>query len=153
MESKLRKLLPPGGFAGVSGSRSRAMARIRGRHNRTTELQLRMLFVRSRISGWQLHVDCLPGKPDFYFPERRLAVFVDGCFWHGCPRCGHIPTTRRGFWAAKLASNQARDRLVSKRLRAQGIKVVRLWEHSLRSCATSKELQRLVALIAEIESC
>jgi DNA mismatch endonuclease (patch repair protein) len=75
----------------------------------------------------------LPGSPDFYFKSSRLAVFVDGCFWHGCRRCGHIPKTNTSFWAAKLSRNRERDRDVARDLRARGIVVVRIWEHELTS--------------------
>ena len=149
MERKLRKLLPEEGFAGVSGVRSRTMASIRGRHNRTTELRLKMVFVRAGICGWQLHAEHLPGKPDFYFPGRRVAVFVDGCFWHSCPKCGHVPKTRSTFWAAKLARNRQRDRATTKKLRAQGIKVLRVWEHCLKNWAASKELRNILALLQD----
>ncbi|MBP7827577.1 MAG: very short patch repair endonuclease [Verrucomicrobia bacterium] len=70
-------------------------------------------------------------KPDFVFPQHRVAVFVDGCFWHGCPRHGRLPANNRAFWQKKLAANQARDRLVHRTLRRCGWRVVRIWEHDL----------------------
>jgi len=112
--------------------RSRTMSAIRGKHNRTTELRLRMAFIRKGIKGWQLNAVELPGKPDFYFENSRLAVFVDGCYWHGCARCGHIPKTRSQFWAAKIKRNQQRDRQKQIALRKLGISTIRVWEHELK---------------------
>ena len=70
-------------------------------------------------------------RPDFVFPKRRVAVFVDGCFWHGCPRHATQPAHRRAFWRRKLEGNRARDRLVTRVLRRGGWRVLRIWEHEL----------------------
>jgi DNA mismatch endonuclease (patch repair protein) len=117
------------------------MGAVRSRGNRTTEVRLRMGLVRAGISGWAGHPIEIPGKPDFYFQIARLAVFVDGCFWHGCAKCGHIPKTNQAFWAAKIARNQQRHQEVGKMLARQKIKVLRFWEHELKedlqSCVSS----------------
>lgn len=68
-------------------------------------------------------------RPDFVFPKRRLAVFVDGCFWHACPIHATKPRHNAAFWRKKLAANKARDRKVNRTLRAAGWRVLRLWEH------------------------
>ncbi len=107
------------------------MSRIRGKHNKTTETTFRMALVRLGIKKWQMHADTLPGRPDFVFRAARLAVFVDGCFWHGCPKCGHIPNTRRPFWAAKIARNIRRDYRNKRLLRVAGWRVLRFWEHQV----------------------
>ncbi|MEW6301828.1 MAG: hypothetical protein AB1705_00040 [Verrucomicrobiota bacterium] len=70
-------------------------------------------------------------RPDFVFPKLRVAVFVDGCFWHGCPLHATKPRSNAAFWRKKLASNQARDRLVTRTLRRRGWRVLRIWEHDL----------------------
>ena len=106
MERTLRKHLPGGVFDGVSPARSRAMAAVRGRGNKTTERGLRLGLVRGGVRGWKLRPKGLRGNPDFLFPEARVAIFVDGCFWHGCPDCGHVPRTNRAFWAAKIERNR-----------------------------------------------
>lgn len=108
------------------------MSSIRGKSNITTERTLRLALVRAGIAGWQLHRKDVPGSPDFYFPGHALAIFADGCFWHGCPRCGHIPRTRHSFWRAKISLNQLRDRRNKRRLTRRGIHVIRFWEHDLR---------------------
>ncbi len=90
-----------------------------------------MALTRAGIKGWKLHPVGLLGSPDIYFPKERLAIFVDGCFWHGCARCGHIPKTRSAFWAAKIGRNKTRDCLNTRKLRQTGIDVIRIWEHAL----------------------
>lgn len=75
----------------------------------------------------------LPGRPDFVFPKGRVVVFVDGCFWHGCPDHYQAPATRRAFWADKLTRNRARDADVTRQLTAAGWCVLRIWEHAVRS--------------------
>ena len=112
--------------------RSSVMARIRGSGNKDTELRMMVLFRAHRITGWRRGV-ALFGKPDFVFRRERVAVFVDGCFWHGCPKPKHapLPKNRAEWWAAKLARNRARDLLVTRTLRKAGWRVVRVWECDL----------------------
>jgi DNA mismatch endonuclease (patch repair protein) len=111
--------------------RSQVMAAIRHRGNRSTERTFAALLRRFGVSGWTLHSPEVAGKPDFYFSKRRIAVFVDGCFWHGCPRCFQAPRQNRSFWTAKIERNRKRDRKVTRALHREGIKVIRLWEHDL----------------------
>lgn len=132
MERRLRKYLKDGKFDNVSKKRSFVMSSIRSKHNRSTELCLKMALVRSGVKGWELHLKELPGTPDFYFSQVKLAVFVDGCFWHGCPRCGHIPKTRSEFWEAKINRTKQRDRKKRSELRKIGINTLGIWEHELK---------------------
>lgn len=111
--------------------RSALMSRIRCRGNKTTELQLASILRRSRIFGWRRHFR-LPGTPDFVFPKQQLAIFVDGCFWHKCPRCYREPKSHTAFWRKKLLENQRRDRRVNRLLRAAGWAVLRIWECQLK---------------------
>ena len=74
----------------------------------------------------------LPGKPDYYLPGLRLALFSDGCFWHGCPTHGRIPDDNREYWKPKLARNRERDLRALRELRGVGIYPVRVWEHDLK---------------------
>jgi DNA mismatch endonuclease (patch repair protein) len=110
--------------------RSEVMSRIRGRGNRTTELAMMKLFRRHGITGWRRNQPVF-GKPDFIFHKKRVALFVDGCFWHDCPSHGHRPKSNREFWRRKLDKNRKRDRRVSMELKRSGWKVVRFWEHQL----------------------
>ena len=107
------------------------MSLIRGKGNKETEHALLTLFKQNKITGWRRHLP-LPGKPDFAFPKHKVAVFVDGCFWHGCPKCYTRPKTNRAFWDRKREKNMARDKCVNRQLRRQGWKVIRIWQHSLQ---------------------
>ena len=112
--------------------RSKNMSSIRSKGNKTTEGRFVKLLRAARVSGWRRHAN-LPGKPDFIFRNERLAVFVDGCFWHGCRRCYRLPEDNRPYWKAKLLYNRRRDDRNSRRLRARGWKVLRFWEHLLET--------------------
>ena len=111
--------------------RSEVMSRIRGKGNKSTEVKLLNLFRKNKISGWR-RKSKLFGKPDFVFKNEKITVFVDGCFWHGCPKCYKPPKSNRQFWVNKISSNIKRDRKVSRTLRAQGWAVLRVWECSLK---------------------
>jgi DNA mismatch endonuclease, patch repair protein len=147
MERSLKAKLQGGRFKNVSKTRSQIMSSIRGKRNKSTEGRLRFVLVRRGVNGWKLNPSSFPGKPDFLFLKRKLAVFVDGCFWHGCARCGHLPKTRTAFWQAKLAANKRRDKRVAANLRGKGFSVMRVWEHEL---AGSKSLARIVHRIEDL---
>lgn len=87
----------------------------------------------------------LPGSPDIVFPGAKVAVFVDGCFWHGCPEHGTMPKTRTEFWRAKIERNRERDAEVDAKLRDLGWLPVRVWEHEIR-----RELEEVVGRIAAV---
>ena len=110
--------------------RSAVMAAIRSCGNKDTEIVLAKLLRAHHITGWRRKWPVF-GKPDFAFPKRRLAVFVDGCFWHQCPKHCQMPRGNRAFWVRKFAANKARDRKVGRILRKAGWTVVRFWEHEL----------------------
>jgi DNA mismatch endonuclease, patch repair protein len=114
--------------------RSALMSRIRSAGNSSTELRLTAIFRTFSITGWRRKQQ-LPGRPDFVFRRERVAVFVDGCFWHACPRHGSLPKSNADFWHKKLAANVARDDAVSRELRQLGWFVIRLWEHEVREPA------------------
>jgi DNA mismatch endonuclease Vsr len=145
MERALRQHLPGGVFSSVTARASKNFSGIRGRNNRTTEVRFRLALVRAGISGWKMHNRALPGNPDFVFLKERIAVFVDGCFWHGCSRCGHIPKTNSPFWRAKIQRNIERDRANIRKLGDSDFRVVRIWEHELR-----RDLAGCVVRIADL---
>lgn len=122
--------------------RSEVMSRVRGRGNEATELAVMELFRRNGIAGWRRGLPVF-GRPDFVFRRQRLAVFVDGCFWHACPLHGTHPTTNRAFWRKKLAKNRARDLLVNQTLRKEGWKVLRIWQHELKRGNESRCVARI----------
>ena len=116
------------------------MSRIRSRGNKDTEVALAKIFRRNKIIGWRKQIEIRIQKsgagifkvrPDFIFRQVRLALFVDGCFWHGCPKHGTKPKNNRIFWKNKFARNKARDVLVTRTLRRAGWRVFRIWEHEL----------------------
>ena len=119
--------------------RSQVMAKVRSRGNLSTEEALAKAFRWLGVTGWRRHLPEKIGnrsvRPDFVFCKARLVMFVHGCFWHGCPRYGTAPSTRRSYWVPKLAANKARDRRVERTLRRRGWRAVRIWEHSVRQDA------------------
>ena len=119
------------------------MSRVRSWGNRSTELQLASHMHTHHITGWRRGVP-LPGKPDFAFLREKIVVFVDGCFWHKCPRHGRTPKSRVAFWKAKLARNLERDREVSRSLRAGRWTVLRIWECALTQHQADRTLMRIV---------
>jgi DNA mismatch endonuclease (patch repair protein) len=116
-------------FGGLS--RSVLMSRIRGKRNVSTELKLVSLLRAKRMHGWRRNSSLL-GKPDFVFLNQKLAVFVDGCFWHG-HGCGRNfkPKRNAALWRQKIKGNQRRDRRVARTLRSAGWRVIRIWECAL----------------------
>lgn len=110
--------------------RSEIMSRVKSRNNRATELRLVQVLKDYRIIGWRRRSRII-GSPDFVFPSQRVALFVDGCFWHGCPIHGSMPQSNRKFWKAKLTRNKKRDCIVNSRLRKVGWTVIRIWQHDL----------------------
>lgn len=111
--------------------RSYSMSRIRSRGNSSTELKLIALMRRAGIAGWRRRSK-LAGRPDFVFPRRHVAVFVDGCYWHGCRKCGLGAKSNTDYWKPKISGNVKRDRRNTRTLRANGWIVVRVWEHELK---------------------
>jgi DNA mismatch endonuclease (patch repair protein) len=152
--------------------RSEVLSRIRSRGNKDTELALAKLLRANRITGWRRQVNLIVSrrrrkethsskqnqvrvssprllrvKPDFVFLKSRTAIFVDGCFWHGCPKHATKPANNRAFWRRKLSSNKKRDRVVNQTLRHSGWHVIRIWECDLAKHPTTcvRRIQRELA--------
>ena len=127
--------------------RGELMARVRSIGNKTTEERLASLLRQNKLSGWRRH-SRLIGKPDFAWPSRRVAVFVDGCFWHG-HNCGRnlTPKTNANAWLKKIRRNKSRDNQTSRLLRREGWSVIRIWECELAK-NPMKVLTRIVKAIA-----
>jgi len=129
--------------------RSARMARVRGAGNKSTEGRVEAALVTAGVEGWEKHPKGVLGKPDFYFPRQRVAVFVDGCFWHGCPVCARrTPTVRAEFWRGKIDENRRRDEHQRRRLRRQGYHVMRVWEHDIKKGPWLTRLRSLLARYA-----
>ncbi len=129
-------------------AQSWVMSKIRRRGNRWTELATVAFFRRHRITGWRRH-QAVFGRPDFVSPKIKLAVFVDGCFWHACPSHSNIPVQNRKFWKLKLDANRRRDRLVRRTLQSRGWRVLRIWEHELSRRNHGRLLARVKRSIGE----
>lgn len=130
--------------------RAARMAKVRGSGNQSTEGRVEIALTQAGIVGWEKHPRNVPGKPDFFFPHQRLALFVDGCFWHACPICNRrTPTARSDFWRTKIDENRRRDNRNRRQLRQRGYHVMRVWEHDLKK---DTWLKRLRSTIRRIES-
>jgi DNA mismatch endonuclease (patch repair protein) len=112
-------------------TRSRMMASVKSSGNRSTEVFMAALMRRNGITGWRRNY-VLFGKPDFVFDDYKVAIFVDGCFWHGCPWHCRKPQSNVEYWNEKIARNKTRDKQVTTRLTSEGWTVIRVWEHSLK---------------------
>lgn len=141
----------------TTAKRSEVMSRIRSHGNAATELRLVALMKEARITGWRRHLALtvrrvlvrsavalvVRVKPDFVFRRERVAVFVDGCYWHGCPVHYRRPKGNRKFWDAKILRNRTRDRLVTRELKRAGWSVLRMWECALAKKRAPRTLARL----------
>ncbi len=115
--------------------------------NTKPELELRRLLREAGYPGYRLHWKKAPGHPDIAYPGRKVAIFVNGCFWHRCPHCEPpMPKSNEGFWAAKFALNTARDARKRAELVRDGWVVVSVWECQLRP-------ERAIETIARISAC
>lgn len=107
--------------------RSYNMSQIKNRDT-STELKLRRYLWGRGIRGYRVNAK-IKGKPDMYFHRKKVAVFIDGCFWHHCPKCFIKPKSNISFWSKKISENIERDKNINKLLHSSGIKVIRIWEH------------------------
>jgi len=156
----------------TQAKRSEVMSRIRGQGNKDTELALAHLLRANGFSGWRRHLlvratvdgsrlmvdrrkrntsprpspqrgEGVRVRPDFVFSKLRVVVFVDGCFWHGCPKHATWPAHRAAWWRRKITGNKARDRRVNRTLRKAGWRVLRIWEHELARRHQARLMRRL----------
>ena len=123
--------------------RSEIMSSVKSTGNKSTEMLLINLFKLNGIKGWRRNYP-LFGNPDFVFPKRKVAVFVDGEFWHGHPTRGQIPKTNTEFWKNKINKNRRRDREVNRTLKKRGWKIVRIWQHELKNNKWKNKIRFLI---------
>ena len=116
--------------------------------NTTPELRVRAALRAAGLTGYRLHWKKAPGHPDVCFPGRRVAILINGCFWHRCPFCGPSrPKTHPEFWEAKFARNRARDALVRAELVDGGWTVVVVWECRLKKARFDQTMAEVVDVV------
>lgn len=124
--------------------RSKIMKAVKSKGNKSTEIKLIQVFKSQHITGWRRNAT-LEGHPDFIFPKNRIAVFADGCFWHG-HNCRNLrPSENAEYWQNKIKRNKARDKAITKKLTKKGWKVVRIWECEIKK----NKVQKLLAATAQ----
>ena len=128
--------------------RSEVMRAIKSKNTKTTELKMMEIFKEFHIKGWRRTYP-LVGKPDFVFPKKRVAVFVDGCFWHGHDCRNITPRTNSDFWDAKRDYNKRHDAIITETLQNNGWIVIRIWECELKKKNREKLLEKISSLILE----
>jgi DNA mismatch endonuclease, patch repair protein len=124
--------------------RSWIMAQVKSSGNKSTEARLIDVFHEQGFTGWRRGYP-LFGNPDFVFLKKRVAIFVDGCFWHGHPSKCRVPKTNREYWLKKIGRNVKRDRLVTRALREKGWKVIRIWEDSVKKSTTASRIREVLS--------
>ena len=122
------------------------MSRIKGK-NTGPEVKLRKLLFAHGIRGYRIHYN-LPGKPDIVFTRKKVAIFIDGCFWHKCPVCFKEPEVRKEFWVKKITSNIERDQKQTRLLQDDGWTVIRFWEHEIRK-EPGSVVQRIIGSVRD----
>ena len=128
--------------------RSLIMAKVKSRGNLSTELKAIQIFNELKIVGWRRNYP-VQGRPDFVFLKKRIGVFVDGCFWHGCEKHCRMPNSNQGYWQKKINKNKSRDIYVNNRFAKRGWIVFRIWEHDLKKTYNTKlfsELKNLTSI-------
>ena len=121
------------------------MASVKKSHTKLEE-RLAAVLDGEGLAGYRRYAAELPGSPDFVFDAARLAVFLDSCYWHGCPQHLRMPQTNVAYWEQKIERNRARDRRQNRELKARGWRVLRLWEHELRAPAGAlRRIRRALA--------
>lgn len=110
--------------------------------NTKIELSLRKQLRLAGFNNYRITTK-IPGKPDVYFPKYKLAIFVDGCFWHRCPKCYKSPKSNKEYWSRKIKRNEQRDKEIARALKKQGVSILRFWEHQLHD-----NLNRVVSKIS-----
>lgn len=126
--------------------RSNIMSLVRSKGNKSTELKLIEFFKSQGITGWKRNYNVI-GHPDFVFSDRKIAVFVDGCFWHG-HNCRNItPSQNKEYWEQKRVKNIAHDKIITKRFEQRGWLVIRIWECELKRANQAILVDKLSAVI------
>ncbi len=108
------------------------MRQVKSSRNKSTEIRLIEYFKKNKIIGWRRNYKIF-GKPDFVFPKKKIAVFVDGCFWHGHDCRKTKPKQNKEYWENKINRNIQRDKIVTEHLKLINWEVIRIWECELKN--------------------
>lgn len=119
--------------------RSEIMKKVRSKNNKSTELKLIQIFKDNNIHGWRRNYK-VKGHPDFVFLDKKIAIFVDGCFWHGHDCRNTKPKNNQDYWDKKREKNIKHDREITEYFENRGWTVIRIWECELKS---NKALEKL----------
>lgn len=128
--------------------RSQIMAKVKSKGNRSTELKAIQIFNELNIIGWRRNYP-VKGKPDFVFLKYKIAVFIDGCFWHGCKDHCRMPNSNQDYWQKKIKKNKIRDIIVNTRFSNRKWIVIRIWEHDLKKPFNPEPFKELKKLISK----
>ena len=120
--------------------RSAIMKAVKSKDNKSTELKLIGIFKSLHITGWRRNYKLI-GHPDFVFPKERVALFADGCFWHGHDCRNVTPSDNAEYWKKKIERNKIRDRVVTDELTRKGWKVIRIWECEIKEDDVQKLME------------
>jgi len=112
--------------------RSQIMSNVRSKNNKTTEWKFRAALIRNGYRGWKVRPK-IDFSPDFIFQNKKIAIFIDGCFWHGCRKCKKIPSSNHNYWFQKIKNNRKRDKKANNDLKCDGWIVLRFWEHEIKN--------------------
>ena len=121
------------------GQRSYNMSRIRGK-NTSPERALKKYL---KKKGYKISSVKLFGSPDIVLKRKKIAIFVDGCFWHKCRKHYIQPKTKKSFWIKKINQNVKRDKIVNRTLRKNGWKIIRIWEHEIKNSKSQMANRKL----------
>ncbi|PIV19923.1 MAG: very short patch repair endonuclease [Deltaproteobacteria bacterium CG_4_8_14_3_um_filter_45_9] len=119
--------------------RSKIMASVKSKNNKSTELRFLSILKEKDITGWRRNYPAT-GRPDFVFPRLKIAVFIDGRFWHSCPKHCRLPASNKDYWNTKIERNRIRDKKTSKALKDKGWTVIRIWEHEIKTSELNRKL-------------
>jgi DNA mismatch endonuclease, patch repair protein len=152
MKDKNEKVYTRDGRAPIpkKGSTSRVMSANKAK-NTKPEIALRKALHNNGIRGYRLNWKKAPGRPDIAFPSKKIAIFVNGCFWHKCPYCKpSLPKTHKSFWDQKFAKNKIRDKKKISILRQNGWKVLTVWECQIKN-HLDRSVNRAIKLVSQTE--
>lgn len=123
--------------------RSEIMSKVHSQNNKSTELRLIQIFKKNGVTGWRRNYE-VKGRPDFVFLDKKIAIFVDGCFWHGHDCRNTRPVDNAEYWSKKQERNMCHDREITSLFERRGWTVIRIWECELKKENQGSLFEKLV---------